>query len=137
MCFSAGDLLVGIPITVFYLWLCIISLVPFPGLTTEHSNFSDIPQVPAVVWRATPLSELSIELNRWIIVWGAFVFFAIFGFTEESRYNYGAIFQSVVQFFGRITGIKTRPSNNNKNAEGCVLFIITSFFSVLRLICCF
>ena len=98
---------------------------------SEHYNFSSIIQFPAAVWRASPLIELTVELNRWIMVWGAFVFFAIFGFTEESRNNYRAMLQPVVQVFTKITGIKNRPSRKAE-LEGCVILF---FFSVLRLIC--
>ena len=121
ICFSVCDLLFGIPVALFYLYINIKIFVPFPGLTQEHYQFSQIIEVPAADWRATPLSELSYELNRWIIVWGAFVFFASFGFTEESRNNYRAAFQSVVKVFVKITGIKYRPSTGNKTEE-CVTF---------------
>ena len=130
ICFSTFDLIVGIPITVFYLYLDIKILVPFPGLAQEHSDFNQIYQYPAVLWRANTLTELSYELNRWITVWGAFVFFAIFGFTEESRNNYRTMLQTLVQVFVKITGIKS-PSNSKK-AEGCV-FISFFFFLFLSL----
>ena len=130
--FSTFDLLCGIPITSLYLYLNIVLLVHFPGLKQEHYHFSHISQVPAVVWRATTLSELTYEINRWINVWCAFIFFAIFGFTEESRNNYRAILQSVVQVFVKITGIKTRSQASSK-AEGCVIYLFF-FLSLLRLI---
>ena len=130
--FSVFDLLCGIPITLLYLYIDITALVPFPGIKEEHYHFSYITQFPAVVWRATTLSELSVELNRWIIVWGAFVFFAIFGFTEESRNNYRAILQSVVQVFVKVTGIKSHPQASSK-AERCVVYLF--FSSVHHLIC--
>ena len=129
MCFSAFDLLVGIPITVFYLCLEVMRLYPFPGLRQEHYQFSQIVQFPAAVWRSSTLSELGLELNRWIMVWGAFVFFAIFGFTEESRNNYQVILQSVVRVFMTMTGIKSRPSSTK--AEECVYFFPFPSFSVL------
>ena len=117
--FSACDLLCGIPIASFYLYMSITELTPFPGLKEEYYDFSLITVYPATVWRSTALNELTVELNRWIIVWGAFVFFAIFGFTEESRNNYRAMFQSVVQVFLKITGIKSRPqATSNSKAEG-------------------
>jgi len=119
ICFSAVDLLCGIPITVYYLFDNIKELVPFPGLTQEHIDISQIIQVPAVVWRAQTLSELSIELNRWITVFVAFVFFAILGFTKESRNSYRAILQSVVQVFVKITGIK---SHHSSDAEGIIFY---------------
>ena len=119
--FSACDLLCGIPIASFYLYYSITELLPrhFPGLKEEHYDFSLIFVYPATVWRATALNELTVELNRWIIVWGAFVFFAIFGFTEESRNNYRIMFQSVVQVFLKITGIKSRQqATSSSKAEG-------------------
>ena len=122
ICFSACDLLCGIPITIFYLYLAITLLVPFPGLAEEHYKFSKIFELPAVVWRADTINELSFELNRWIPVWAAFVFFAIFGFTKESRNNY----RTMLQVFAKSIGIKSRPSNNE--VEECVFFLQSFFF---------
>ena len=85
--------------TVFYLYRNVVELVPFPG----YKQFSLIYQVPAVEWRADMLTEQSMELNRWIIVYVAFVFFAIFGFTQESRNNYRATLHFVDQVFVKIT----------------------------------
>ena len=127
--FSTCDLLTGIPITSFYLYVANTDLLPFHGLKEEYNNYFFIYKIPATVWRSTTLSELNHELNRWILVWGAFLFFAIFGFTEESRNNYRAILQSVVQVFVKITGIKSpsRPQASS-NAEGCVIYIYILFF---------
>ena len=130
--FSACDLLCGIPITLYYLYVDTRALLPFPGLKEEHNHFPDISQVPAIVWRATTQNELSVELNRWIIVWGAFLFFAIFGSTEESRNNYRAVLQSVAQVFVKITGIKRRPQSSSKAAiEGCVKYSFLSFLCLI------
>ena len=126
--FSSCDLLCGIPIASFYLYISITLLFPgpVPGLKEEHKDFFFIYVVPATVWRSTTLSELASELNRWIIVWCAFVFFAIFGFTEESRNNYRAILQSVVQVFVKVTGIKSHPQASSK-AERCVVYLFFFF----------
>ena len=125
ICFSAADLLVGIPITVFYLYNDAVRLVPFTGITRDQ--FYLIYWQTAVEWHSTTTGELSYELNRWIMVWGAFVFFAIFGFTEESRNNYRAVLQFVVQAFVKITGIKSRPRNKT---EGCVTSLFFFLFFV-------
>jgi pheromone a factor receptor len=125
MCFSVCDLLIGIPITSFYLYYSSKEFIPYPGLTQEHYNFSYIPRIPAVDWRDDTLYELSMELNRWILVLCAFLCFAIIDFTEESRKSYRAMLQSVVQAFVKITGINSRPQAGSA-AEGCV---ILSYFS--------
>jgi pheromone a factor receptor len=120
------DLLCGIPITVFYLIAYVLELI-IPGLKQEQYQISLMYQLPAAVWRAHMLIELNFELIRWIFLWDAFVFFAIFGFTEESRNNYRAMLHFVAQVFIKITGIKSRPTSSNK-AEGCVksLFFCSS-----------
>ena len=125
MCFSVCDLLCGIPITLFYLYLDIVNLVPFPGIKQEHNQFSLIYQVPAVVWRSTTLSELSYELNRWIIVWGAFVFFAVFGFTEESRNNYRAVYRATLQPVFQFVNLKMRRVESRSSSTGTVTGTMT------------
>ena len=128
MCFSALDLFIGTPFTAVYLCFSITGLTPFPGLSQEYQGISEVTQVPAVVWRANTIDELTFELRRWIMVWGVFVFFAIFGFTEESRNNYRAMLQSVVQGFVMITGIKSRPSSKaERSAFPFFLFFLLPF----------
>ena len=129
MCFSALDLFIGTPFSAVYLCFSITGLTPFPGVSQEYQNIFEVTQVPAVVWRATMINELTFELKRWIMVWGAFVFFAIFGFTEESRNNYRAMLQSVVQGFIMITGIKSLPSHKSERSASllsCFLFLFLS-----------
>jgi pheromone a factor receptor len=125
MCFSALDLLTGIPITVYFLYDNAVGLVPFPGITQDQFSLLPGYQLPAVEWRANMVTELDFELSRWIMVYVAFVFFAIFGFTPESRNNYRAMLHFVVQVFVKITGIKSRPGNK---AEGCVTSLFFLFF---------
>ena len=125
MGFSVYDLLTGIPIAVFYLYHKFREQLPFPGLSEEHHHFSQVLQVPAVLWRATMIDELNYELDRWLMVSSAFVLFAIFGFTQEARDKYRAVLQSVVRVFITMTGIKFRSRPGNK-AEGCVTFFYSS-----------
>ena len=126
MCFSALDLFIGTPFSTVYLFYSITELTPFPGFSQEYQDISEVTHLPAVVWRATTIYELTFELRRWIIIWGVFVFFAIFGFTEESRNNYQAILQFVVQGFIMITGMKSRPSSS-KAERSANLLICYSF----------
>jgi pheromone a factor receptor len=127
ICFSTVDLLCGIPITVFHLIAYVLELIPNHGFKQEQYEISLIYQLPAAVWRADVLTELKFELVRWIILWDAIVFFAIFGFTKESLNNYRAMLHFVAQVFVKITGIKSRPTSSNK-AEGCVKSLFFLFF---------
>ena len=132
MCFSALDLFICTPFSVVYLFFSITGLTPFPGFSQEYQHISEVTQVPAVVWRATTIDELTFELRRWIMVWGVFVFFGIFGFTEESRNNYRAMLQYVVQGFIMITGIKSRRPSSKAERSACLL--ICFYFSCFCLI---
>ena len=85
----------------------------------------------AVVWRANLITEACLELNRWIMVWSAFVFFGIFGLTEEARNHYRAALQSVLQVFMKITGMK-KPTGQPAAAKECVTYL---FFLISVLIC--
>jgi pheromone a factor receptor len=132
MCFSALDLFIGTPFSAVYLCFSITGLTPF---SPEYQHISEVTQLPAVVWRATTIHELTFEMRRWIMVWGVFVFFAIFGFTEESRSNYQAIVQSVVQGFIMITGIKSRPTSSmaERSAHLLICFSFSCFCLMYRI----
>ena len=96
MCFCVCDLLVGIP-SLRPFWPLISRCARFLNrLQSEHRYFSEVVQIPAVVWRATAISESENVLYRWICVYCTFVF-AIFGFNKESRNKYRSVLQSVIR----------------------------------------
>jgi pheromone a factor receptor len=66
----------------------LIRVQPWISWASTHSHYSHVGQFPSIIWRATPTAEASLEINRWIIVSSAFVFFAFFGFAEEARKHY-------------------------------------------------
>lgn len=47
-----------------------------------------------------PTLVCSLELNRWIIVFTAFVFFGFFGFTGEARKNYRLLASTLAKLLG-------------------------------------
>lgn len=121
MCFSALDLFIGTPFAALY--LCFSSgHASFPVFSQGY-HFSEVTQVPAVVWRATAISELIYEMKRWIVVGGIFLFFAIFGLTEESRNKYRTTLQSFVQ---GLTGIMSRPGSMDERSAFLRLFFSVS-----------
>lgn len=61
---------------------------PWVSWDDTHYNFSRVLLVPSVIWRQSKLVEVSVECGRWSPLFCAFVFFAFFGFAEESRKNY-------------------------------------------------
>ncbi|KAI0298959.1 pheromone A receptor-domain-containing protein [Multifurca ochricompacta] len=63
-------------------------LNPWISWADTHFDYSHIGQFPSVIWRAIPATRTVIEINRWLIVFSAFLFFAFFGFAEEARKHY-------------------------------------------------
>jgi len=87
---SASQLLFALPLTIFVLYLDTNVVPMFPWISWEdtHFNYSFVDQIPAFTWRASPASEATLELVRWLTVFSAFFFFAFFGFAEEARKHY-------------------------------------------------
>ncbi len=65
---------------------------PYINWANVHYNFSRVEQIPSLIWRSDPMTVLSLELTRWVVVLCAFVFFGFFGFAEEARKRYRLVF---------------------------------------------
>jgi len=71
--------------------------------SNTHYDFSRVEQFPSVIWRQDQLTEGSIELTRYVVVFCAFLFFALFGFADEARRNYRLAYTS----FAKKVGLST------------------------------
>ncbi|TFK95865.1 putative fungal pheromoneG-protein-coupled receptor [Pterulicium gracile] len=78
-----------------------------------HFNFSRVAQIPSVMWRTNHLLVVSLQLSRWAPILCAFVFFMFFGFAEESRKNYAALFRSIARYIGLSRFHSTMQSKNS------------------------
>jgi len=106
MCLASVEILFNIPLNAYGISVMVKSspLLPYSSWEDVHYNFSFVRQVPALVWRSDKNTEISLELQRWAVVFCAFVFFMFFGFADEARKNYRYAFQSVVKRVGLSTG---------------------------------
>ena len=108
MCFGGLEILATVPVASFFLYGAITAgIYPWTGWRDVHSHFSNIHFVPRSVWSKYPNNELS----RWISVICAFIFFAFFGFAEEARANYRAVYLTVVKHIGLSTA-SSKPSGS-------------------------
>ncbi|KAH7911860.1 pheromone A receptor-domain-containing protein [Hygrophoropsis aurantiaca] len=69
-----------------------------------HYDFSRVGQYPALIWRSSSLTVLSLELSRWLVILCAFIFFGFFGFADEAKKNYRLAYFSVAKKVGLSTG---------------------------------
>lgn len=73
---------------------------PYVSWAFVHSDFSQIPQYPAVIWQSSPNVALGLESVRWLYILCAFVIFAFFGWGQEPRDFYRKAFESVCRRLG-------------------------------------
>jgi pheromone A receptor len=87
---STAQICISMPVAFFILAINASYLTVFPWISWDvtHAHYYVVGQVPSFMWRADPIVETSLELERWIIVISAFLFFAFFGFAEEARSHY-------------------------------------------------
>ena len=79
----------SLPLHFYQIYFSIlVGVQPWISWANTHSDYSRVGQFPSIIWRATPTAEASLEINRWLIITSAVVFFAFFGFAEEARKHY-------------------------------------------------
>ncbi|KAI0250459.1 STE3-like pheromone receptor, partial [Lactifluus subvellereus] len=108
MMLAGVEILGTIPLGSFYISLVIKSgLGPWVSWADVHSYYSEIMQVPSIIWKHNPSSVVWLELSRWSLVLCAFLFFAFFGFADEARQNYRRAYWSVAGLFNYSTSSGT------------------------------
>jgi pheromone a factor receptor len=102
---SGIDLLITIPfnIWVFTAWFPVF---PWQSWASLHADFSRVDTYPAAIWQRNPGIGPSLEVTRWIGVAYAFIFFILFGFTDEARERYAF----ALQFVAKKIGYQTKSS---------------------------
>jgi pheromone a factor receptor len=102
MCLALAEIFITIPLSSLglYLNLTLRPIYPWKSWSDIHLDWYTIDVYPAVLWRSNRTSTLILELNRWSFVFSALVFFAFFGFAEESRKIYQRLYSLVLQRLG-------------------------------------
>ncbi|KAM5538793.1 hypothetical protein V8D89_007515 [Ganoderma adspersum] len=77
-----------------------LHIQPWVSWANTHYNFSFVELFPTVVWQAKLASHVAIEMGRWVYPCSGILFFLLFGFADEARKFYGAIFWRVARVFG-------------------------------------
>lgn len=118
MFMASVDLILTVPLATYVLVANTHGLQPWISWENVHYDFSRVDQIPALLWKSMPGGTL-IDLQRWFVVMGAFVFFLLFGFADEAKKHYRAAFSSVVK---RVTstslGSTTVGSKWSSSANG-------------------
>ncbi|KAI0311157.1 pheromone A receptor-domain-containing protein [Amylostereum chailletii] len=102
MAIAMVDVVLTVPISAFGIYLAASSnsIRRWISWDDTHFNYGEVDSIPAILWRSSKNGQISVELSRWSVVFSAFVFFAFFGFSMESRKNYSRVFRAVAKRFG-------------------------------------
>ena len=77
-----------------------LQIQPWVSWANTHYNFSFVELFPTFAWQAKLASHVAIEMGRWVYPCSAILFFMLFGFADEARRFYGAVFWRVARVFG-------------------------------------
>ena len=118
MIVSCVEILGTIPLGTLFIVKNAKYVGPWRGWAYTHEHYSVVYQVPASIWKNEPDGVFSLEMNRWANVLCAFLFFALFGFTEEARRHYRQVYASIVSRIGHLT------SALHRSPQACVVHSI-------------
>ncbi|KAE9396423.1 pheromone receptor [Gymnopus androsaceus JB14] len=120
------DIMCTVPIGIYLIYLELdgVGLQPWISWANTHFDFSHVVLVPSVIWRSDPSLVIGVQLNRWVPVACAFIFFALFGFAEEAQKNYRRAFW----FFARRLGFRPASEGGGKTKGGILSgYVILTF----------
>jgi len=96
MALAVTELLFTVPFGIYQIYSNSVGgVVPWQGWSNAHYDFSRVDQYAAILWTSDPSLAVPLQLSRWIIPSCAFIFFAFFGFAEEARKRYYAIYSAI------------------------------------------
>ena len=114
MCLAGVEAICTVPLGSLNLYFNIrVGIEPWISWEDTHYGFSRVDQVLGIFWRADPITRVSVELTRWFVVICAFVFFAFFGFADEARRNYRAIFRALFGWMLRKQQSGSQPGSRD------------------------
>lgn len=99
MAIAAVDLMFTVPLSVYVLALDVQPGVMQPWISwaDTHFAFDAVYVFPVSAWQDGPYHVFGVvmEVNRWVLPLAAFVFFAVFGVTDDARSRYAKVLGSV------------------------------------------
>ena len=104
MALSAIDILGTIPLgTYFIVANAKAGVKPWKSWADAHRNYSEVIQIPSIVWENDPDLADGLGIFRWSLVACAFIFFGFFGFADEARQHYRHVYTSIASRIGYST----------------------------------
>ncbi|KAK0219089.1 putative pheromone receptor [Armillaria fumosa] len=131
MILSLADMFCTIPLAIYTMYIGAkgVPLAPWISWEDTHYDFGRVGKIPALIWRTDRSYDITVELHRWIFVFCAFIFFALFGFANEAKKHYRMAFWAVAKRFGFQPKVQTpkmslpswnKPPSNQPSSESAL-----------------
>lgn len=78
----------------------VLPIYEWKGFADLHWHFDRVDQYPIIQWILMPEVQRSFEVNEWIVIGCAILYFLIFGLTAEARVHYLSAFNVVRSLVG-------------------------------------
>ncbi|KAJ7588784.1 STE3-like pheromone receptor [Mycena floridula] len=107
MLLALVDIMFTIPVGGYVLYVAGRGeMQPWISWNDTHFDFGHVRLFPSTFWRENHELVIGLQLTRWLSVFSAIVFFALFGFATEARRNYRLVFLSIAKRFGYTPSVK-------------------------------
>jgi pheromone a factor receptor len=113
MLLATTEMLTTILISSFMVrYSCEFGLIKFSWTTVRH-NYTHVPQYTTLEWQSDPVHYAAAEIDVWLPIYCAFIFFAFFGFADEARSHYRRVYSSITRRirFSKPSGTLVGPSH--------------------------
>lgn len=109
MALATTELICTLPLSIYIVVLNIQNgISPYLGWDDLHFGFSRVDQIPFVIWSLDHGLVVALQLARWLVVACALVFFIFFGFAEEARKHYRALFERILKHIPQFNAFRPR-----------------------------
>jgi pheromone a factor receptor len=122
MALASIEILGTIPIGTYILVSNSGGVTPYRWASV-HSHYSEVYQIPSVVWKNNSTWTTGLEMFRWLLVACAFIFFAFFGFADDARQHYRLVYTSLA----RRLGYPTSTLRGSSHVPVCVVHLLYSY----------
>lgn len=127
---ASAVILTTIPLSLYALY-CHTAVYPLHAWAWDisHWNFGHVDKILSATWHEDHRTATLVELNRWVYVLGAIIFFGIFGVSEEARKLYRPTIVSIMRVFGQsLTGRRSRSTSSTRlvSVDGHKVLVTTT-----------
>lgn len=103
MALALSDLLLTLPLSIYFLHGCVKALAPWTSWNDIHSGFGQIRLHSVILFDRNPVYTVTTFLPRWLAPISSLLFFMYFGLTQDACEDYRSWYLAIIKrvFSGR------------------------------------